>query len=298
MVERFLDPLIYYQRRARLRLARLGRARLTEERLARLLNELGVRSGGTVMVHSSHAAIQQACDIGPVELLGLLRRLLGANGTLLMPAFGFTGSMVDYLPTASRPIAVRGVPARTGLLCELLRRTPGVCHSLHPTHPVCGIGPAAEWLTSGHLDDDEPFGVHSPFARLCESDGLILGLGVDYRAFSAFHLADSLAVPGSESDGGGFEPLEHVECVDASRGRWTQPVRPFKRGLSRCFFRHALGLRRASALRSRDQRGVPFCSVDGAALISVVRKLGRQGRTPTNCASVWRWLERCWLPSY
>ncbi len=298
MIERSLNALIYYQRQARLRLARLGRDKLSVERLAEVLDELGVQSGRTVMVHSSHAALQQACDIGPVELLNLLRSLIGDQGTLLMPAFGFTGSMADHLRTVSQPIAVRRVPARTGLLSELVRRTSGAYHSLHPTHPVCAIGRDAEWLTSGHLDDDEPFGRNSPFARLCDGDGLMLGLGADYRSFSAFHLADSLAMLGSELDGEGVEALEYVDCIDPLRGRWTQKVRPFKRGLVRCVFRHALSLRRAGALCSRDQLGVPFCSVEGAALVAVLRSLSDRGQTPANCAPAWRWLERCWLPSY
>ncbi|MBM3265957.1 MAG: AAC(3) family N-acetyltransferase [candidate division Zixibacteria bacterium] len=48
--------------------------------------------------------------------------------------------------------------------------------SSHP--PLCPRGHRAEeWVCEHHIDET-PFGPHSPFAKLSEQDGLVVGLGV------------------------------------------------------------------------------------------------------------------------
>ncbi|MFQ5492380.1 MAG: AAC(3) family N-acetyltransferase [Phycisphaerae bacterium] len=297
MLRRLIDDPIYYQRRLRLALARLGRPKKRPDALAAMLGHLGVQPGRIVLVHSSLSAVQAACDISAGQLLDMLRNLLTPAGTLAMPVFPFTGSVAAYLDTLSQPTDIRSLPSQTGLLTEMLRRSPEAEHSLHPTHAVVAVGARAKWLTGAHLDDDQPFGPHSPYQRLCDAKGLLLGLGVDYRAFASFHLADALT-DADRPNRSMFGPVQHVECIDAQQGQWTQAVRPLRPNVPRCVFRHYLNLRRSGAARSQNVRGQPFVSIEAQALPATLGRLQQTGQSPASCGPFWRFMERCYLANY
>src|SRR5206468_365221 len=64
--------------------------------------------------------------------------------------------------------------------------------SLHPTHSVAAVGPRASWLVDGHHLDTRAFGRYSPFGRLIEADGFILGLGIDLGPVTFYHVLEDL----------------------------------------------------------------------------------------------------------
>jgi len=84
-------------------------------------------------------------------------------------------------------------PANTGLLCELFRRQPGVRRSLHPTHSMCAKGPLAEILLADHYKDTLlSCGPRSPYAKLVDYDGQILGLGLPSGYTTFLHVVEDL----------------------------------------------------------------------------------------------------------
>jgi aminoglycoside 3-N-acetyltransferase len=174
----------------------------TQATLVRDLRSLGVRSGSTILVHSSLSALGWVVG-GAQAVIGALEEAVGPQGTLMMPAFS------DSAPEPSRwrnppvpeswwPI-IRNEwtpydPARTpsrglGVIAELFRTQPGTVRSAHPNDSFAARGPAAVGLLRSHTLDFG-LGEGSPLARLFDIDGSILLLGVDHGSNTSLHLAE------------------------------------------------------------------------------------------------------------
>lgn len=165
-------------------LARFGRfgARELRDQLA----SQGIRKGGVLLVQSAFGRFHNF-EGSALDVLRVLEELVGREGTLMMPAH------VRYPPNGPFVFDVRRSPPRTGILCELLRRQPGVIRSLHSTHSVCAVGPLAEALLSDHHKAGLSCGPLSPYARLAEHDGQILGLGVPPGFTTVLHVVEDVA---------------------------------------------------------------------------------------------------------
>jgi aminoglycoside 3-N-acetyltransferase len=74
----------------------------------------------------------------------------------------------------------------------MFRRLPDARRSIHIFNSVAALGPDAEYLTGDHHLGKYPWGENSPYARLQQTRGLMVGLGI---------------IPF------GFTPLHNVECV-------------------------------------------------------------------------------------
>jgi aminoglycoside N3'-acetyltransferase len=147
------------------------------------LDALEIGPGSTVLVHSALSSLGYFRP-GAEGLIRLLVEATGPDGTILMPAFPFTGSMEDYV--AGDPgFDVRSTPSRSGHLTEAFRRHPGVLRSLHPTHSFCALGGQADELTRGHHEARTPCGPDSPLGRFAAGDGVVLRLGTG--ALTLYH---------------------------------------------------------------------------------------------------------------
>jgi aminoglycoside 3-N-acetyltransferase len=151
----------------------------------RRLNQLGIRSGDTVLVHSSFDAFEGFTG-KPTDVIAALEEAIGPQGALLMPTLPFTGTAVEYVK--ENPLFdVARTPSRMGLITELFRRMPGVVRSVHPTHPVAVWGEGATSIAAGHHEAKTPCGKGTPFTRLLERRGKILLLGVDIGSVTFYH---------------------------------------------------------------------------------------------------------------
>lgn len=151
-------------------------------KLIEQLHTLGIRSGDTLVVHTSFRAIRPV--EGSVEgFIGAIRTVLGADGTLVMPSMS---SQDDKLfdPTIT-DCSDLGVVADTfWRLSEVLRS--------HSHHAFAATGQYAEVITAPH-PPDIPHGLESPIGRVYTLNGKILLLGVGHDANTTIHLAESLA---------------------------------------------------------------------------------------------------------
>lgn len=161
--------------RERSRLARLPR--LTEAGLTEILTgDLRLTTGDVVFVHSS--LDQLNLDFPFYRVLTLLRNVIGPKGTMLFPTYpNHRISSYEYL-LKGKVFDVRRTPSYAGLLTEFARKQPEAMRSLHPTKSVCAIGPLARELTSTHQNSRYPYDAGSPFFKLTEHQGKIVGLGV------------------------------------------------------------------------------------------------------------------------
>jgi aminoglycoside 3-N-acetyltransferase len=170
-----------------LRLWRLKSASsaLSSDDLVRDLQQLGVPNRGKLMVHSSLSGLGFVAGGAPTVIQALLH-VIGPDGLVAMPCPPVTGLAIESL-RGGMPFDPRTTPCTTGTICESFRQWPGVFRSWHPTHSVAALGVGAEWLVRDHHLDPTPFGPQSPFARLVEVDGYILGIGLDVRWITFYH---------------------------------------------------------------------------------------------------------------
>ena len=168
---------------ARLRL----RSPLSEKQLSDILvNALGLCKGDTVFVHSSVDQLNLGFPF--YRVLSVLEELVGAGGTLLFPTYPQLASY-EFL-RRGEVFDIRKSPSYTGILTEFARRQANAVRSLHPTKSVCAIGAAAAELTRDHQESPYPYDACSPYFRITEFDGKIVGLGVSTANLSFVHCVD------------------------------------------------------------------------------------------------------------
>lgn len=161
---------------------------MTRERIALALEALELR-GRQVIVHASMEALG-GVDGGAETLCGALMDAVGAQGTILMPAFTvdetlpWPGCATPQAPVAFHPELP--VSAAIGLVAEAFRRHPGVLRSNHPTHSFSAWGRNARAVLSTQRDNN----VLGPLKKLNVMRGDVLLVGMTLRAASVIYLAE------------------------------------------------------------------------------------------------------------
>lgn len=153
------------------------------------LHALGLDVGDIVLVHTSLRSLSRG-RAGAAILWSALLDAVAPGGTVLVPTLSYA------IVTPSRPyFDVRSTPSCVGAFPEWARTQPGVRRSVHPTHSVAGIGPAACDILSGHINDRTPAGPNSPFRRLRDVSGKILMVGCGLRPNTSMHGVEELTEP-------------------------------------------------------------------------------------------------------
>ncbi|MDF1516150.1 MAG: AAC(3) family N-acetyltransferase [Anaerolineae bacterium] len=159
------------------------------QRIAGDLSNLGVKPGSSLLVHSSLRALGYVAGGPETVILGLLK-VLGPEGTLLIPALSYE------LVTRKNPVFdVRRTPSNIGVIAEHFRKRAGTYRSTHPTHSVCAVGPLTHAYLDNHEKDSTPVGPESPFRRLREFKGYILMLGCGLKPNTSMHGIEELIQP-------------------------------------------------------------------------------------------------------
>ena len=146
----------------------------------------GINEGDTLMVHSSLSKIGNIQDGAKTVITSLLRQI-GENGNLVMPAYSYIDSMENTAHEKDYVFNPLTTPSVVGKITEEFRKWPNVKRSLHPTHAVCAYGPQADFITEGHLNAETNFGLNTPFHRVRELKGKIVGLGVNIGPVTIYH---------------------------------------------------------------------------------------------------------------
>lgn len=257
----FFFPLFNSLRDGYERLDRaIDKRQFTESEFTDLLRQLGFIPGAMVMVHSAFSLVKRRVpEITPQKLIQQMQELLGAEGTLLMPTFAFRGRQSVYVDTHTH-FDVQTTPSAVGVLTDVFRKTSGVVRSYHPTHSVAGWGRhAKDILSTHHLGST--FGVTSPFYRLREYDGIVVGLGRRYRyAFTITHVPEELNPRSREI---AFDPRPRKMTIVDGNVEVPYEFRVLIPGLPREYERISRLMRKQSILRYVTVKGLP-CAVTRA----------------------------------
>jgi aminoglycoside N3'-acetyltransferase len=120
------------------------------------------------------------------NIINILIDIVGKDGNILFPCWQSIPDFDQYNKNGS-VFDVKRTPTCLGIIPELARHRKGACRSLSPYSSVVAIGADAEELVKEHHLDELSCGVKSPFYKLVEKDGFILGLGVTTRYLSFVH---------------------------------------------------------------------------------------------------------------
>lgn len=172
-------------------------ATITAGTLARDLSVLGVRTGDSVMLHSSLSAL------GPVQggadaVIDAFIDAVGPKGTIIFPAFA--GNIwkdqpalkdCDYCSHELK-LCPSNEPGEQGVIPETFRKRPGTLRSCHPTHSWAAWGPKAQLFLKDHYKSKTPCGRGNPFEALVNEDGCIVCLGVMVNTITMWHYYEDL----------------------------------------------------------------------------------------------------------
>src|SRR5712664_3045125 len=153
-----------------------------------LAGDLGLQTGDVVYVHSGMDGLNLAFPF--YRILFLIQQVIGPGGTVVFPTYpNHLISSYEYL-CRGNVFDVRRTPSYTGILTEFARRQRGAVRSLHPTKSVCAIGPAAKEITATHHLSPYPYDTCSPYYKLIEHGGKIIGLGATTNYISFGYCVD------------------------------------------------------------------------------------------------------------
>jgi aminoglycoside 3-N-acetyltransferase len=181
----------YLKRRWRLYFEKFLRP-IDRKKLLRAFKDLGIREGDLICVHSRFSALGYVKG-GPETFIAALQDSVGPDGTIMMPTFSMSGSMLSYVESGE-VFDVRSTPSKVGLLTEMFRTSPGVVRSLHPTNSVAAKGPLALEIVRGHEKSSTPYGNHTPYDRLKSFNGKILMVNTHVHSF-LHHIQEAVDFP-------------------------------------------------------------------------------------------------------
>lgn len=165
-----------------------GKVKLTIDELENILTEkFDIQQGDSLMVHCGFGFLN--ADFSPTALISVLKKLVGANGHLMMPFYP-PGLSKDWA-SAKRVFDPENMRCSTGILAQEFSHDPDVIISHHPIKAVAVWGEGAKKLCTGHENCEYPFDIKSPyykFSQLPNSKSICLGV----TNCSMFHCAEDI----------------------------------------------------------------------------------------------------------
>jgi len=198
---------------------------LSEAQIIVDLKNLGVRTGGIVLVHSSLSSLGYVRG-GALTVIRALQSAIGPRGTLVIPTHSW-----EIMERGARVFNASETPSCVGTISEEFRKFQGVRRSLHPSHSVAALGPLSSELTDRHQYCSTPCGAGSPYENILKQGGQILFLGVTLDSNTAFHTIEAIAdLPYLMK-----QTPDNFTIIDADGKRKELPIRRHEAGIARRF---------------------------------------------------------------
>ena len=170
------------------------RKKYTADDIVCKMQELGIKRGSIVFVHSSMTQFYNYQ--GTVEeLIFKIIEIIGSDGTLLMPAYPKEPyKLIEEAKNDSNKIIfdVNSTPTGAGYMTEVFRKIPGVKRSINVQHSVCAIGKDADFFLSEHHLSNTAWDEKSPYYKLCKSKAMIFKFGLPNFIETPLHCTESL----------------------------------------------------------------------------------------------------------
>ena len=229
----------------------------TEAQLRAALEQVGVRPGATVVLHSSLFHIGRlegvALADNAARIIGILRDHLGAEGTLAVPASNW-----DY-GRKREPFDLRRSPVTKalGVVSQQVAALPEARRSPNPIFSIAAVGAQAAFICDGGTAS--AMGPDSAWDRLLQlgAENLFLGCDLTYLSFVRY-IEHHCGVPYI------YNKLFDVPVLDDGRELALTVVTPLR--YAHCPAEHDISrfeqrLRERGALRETELGGGPVKAV-------------------------------------
>ncbi len=159
------------------------------------LNEMGIKQRDILLVHSSLKNIGYVVG-GPNTVINAILKVIGLEGTLVMPSYPLKGIMMGTMYKVCMMknyiFDYKTTPTGTGAIPSAFLKIKGIFRSIHPTHSVSAIGKYAKEITEKHQFGNKTFGENSPWAKIIELNGKILGIGITLGPTTQYHYIEDI----------------------------------------------------------------------------------------------------------
>jgi aminoglycoside 3-N-acetyltransferase len=165
------------------------------------LKDIGISSGDLLLVHSSYGDLK-CTQKKPIEIIHELKKLVGENGTIAMPAIRqYEGepNLKNYLHAdMSETICtydIHNTKVVTGVLPATMVQMPEAAVSRFPINTLVSIGPLAKPMMENNLSGDFPTacGINSSWKFCLDNSAYVIGLGTDLTGcITMIHLAEDM----------------------------------------------------------------------------------------------------------
>lgn len=161
------------------------------DRIIDNLKNRGIGNGSIIIVHSSYDLLEGS-GLSPEEINSKLFELVGAEGTLVMPAirkYKEEGKLEEYITKNLNDTVctynVQRSKIISGFLPYMLMQRPDSFVSRFPLNPVVAIGKHAKKMIEKNLvgDHPSPHGPNSSWKYCVDNNAIVIGLGVDMPHF-------------------------------------------------------------------------------------------------------------------
>ena len=168
---------------------------VTRQDIQKTVEELGIKSGDMVIVHSSFKSLGYV-EGGAEAVVGGFLDVLGEEGTLVFPTLiqkDFENAYKTWHLDKESDV---------GYLTNYFRKREGSYRSDQATHSVAACGKLAKYLTETHghthkrFGDcgDTPFSDDSPWAKMYKNNTKVVLLGVPDSKVTFRHYAEYLFI--------------------------------------------------------------------------------------------------------
>lgn len=165
------------------------------------LKSKGVKKGSNIILHSSYAPFSNS-NLSPHEIINSLLKLIGEEGTLVMPAIPLFPNKYQVLTTKNiqdkniYKYDVQNSKITTGVLPKILHERKDSGRSRHPINTIVAVGKLKDELLKDNLigNNSMPCGKESGWYKSIKHDFFIVGLGTDLmHSMTSIHINEDIS---------------------------------------------------------------------------------------------------------
>ncbi len=184
---------LFVKKQKKKAMMKLYRRKYTADDLITEMCKMGMQEGSTVFIHSAMTEFYNYKGEA-VELIEKIIKVIGEEGTLMMPAYPKNKSKLLRGIRKSNEVVfdVKSTPSGAGYLSEVFRTYPGVERSINLQHSVCAYGKLAVFFTAEHHLSVTAWDEFSPYYKMSQMETLVFALGLPYFLGTMIHCTESV----------------------------------------------------------------------------------------------------------
>jgi aminoglycoside 3-N-acetyltransferase len=164
---------------------------ITKNNIKTDLTKLGISNGDCILLHSSLKSIGYV-ENGANTVIDALIENISQKGTLVVPTYPLLGTMLKTCLNEDYIFDMNKSSTTIGAIPSVFLGYKNIIRSIHPTHSMSALGKNAESITKNHHIGNETYGKNSPWAKIVELDGKILGVGISLAWHTIYHHVEDI----------------------------------------------------------------------------------------------------------